>query len=100
MMHDFIKLTNLVDGNAIFVNPNNVESFSNGMNKGTRLRLRSGGAIEVKESPESVNKIIREIGMVYLTGVEETADKMSNIYNVDRYLNTVDAKFKEKKNDI
>ena len=70
-MHDFIKLTNLVDGNAIFVNPRNVESFSNGMNKGTRLRLTSGGAIEVKESPESVNDIISKIGMVFLTGTGE-----------------------------
>ena len=80
-MHDFIKLTNLVDGNAIFVNPNNVESFSNGMNKGTRLRLRSGGAIEVKESPESVDKIIREIGMMFLTGTGELNNTIDVRYN-------------------
>ena len=80
-MHDFIKLTNLVDGNAIFVNPNNVESFSNGMNKGTRLRLRSGGAIEVKESPDSVDKIIREIGMMFLTGTGELNNTIDVRYN-------------------
>lgn len=90
-MHDFIKLTNLVDGNAIFVNPNNIESFSNGMNKGTRLRLRSGGAIEVKESPESVDKIISEIGMVFLTGTGELSK------NVDPA--NLSGEYKEKKNE-